>query len=70
MFKQARSVSRSSLIPAACTPAAISPPRQSRKNPKNLVWGLASLPRQAAEEGLLDPSAATAAQQILARIPD
>ena len=44
--------------------------KHSRKNPKNLVWGLASLPRQAAEEGLLDPSAATAAQQILARIPD
>ena len=37
---------------------------------KKLVWGLAGLPRQAAEEGLLDPSAATAVQQILARIPD
>jgi len=32
--------------------------------------GLASLPRQAAEGALLDPPAATAAQQVLARIPD
>jgi len=31
---------------------------------------MASLPRQAAEGALLDPSAATAAQQVLARIPD
>jgi hypothetical protein len=70
MFKQGRSVSRSSLISAACTPAAISLPRQSRKNPKKLVWGLAGLADSEADAGLLDPSAATAAQQILARIPD
>ena len=37
---------------------------------KKLVWGLAGLADSEAEEGLLDPSAATAAQQILARIPD
>ena len=43
-------------------PAAISLPRQFRKNPKKLVWGLAGLARQAADEALLDPSAATAAQ--------
>ena len=35
-----------------------------------LEAGDSSLPRQAAEEALLDPSVATTAQQILARIPD
>jgi hypothetical protein len=35
-----------------------------------LAAGDSSLARQAADEGLLDPSAATAAQQILARILD
>lgn len=44
--------------------------KHSRKNPKKLVWGLAGLADSEAEEGLLDPSAATAVQQILARIPD
>lgn len=53
--------------------------KHSQKNPKKLVWGLAGLARQAAEEGLLDPSVATAAitaaataaaHQILARIRD
>jgi len=37
---------------------------------KELVWGLAGLADSEADEGLLDPSAATAVQQILARIPD
>jgi hypothetical protein len=44
--------------------------KQSRKNPKKLVWGLAGLADSEADAGLLDPSVATAVQQILARIPD
>ena len=37
---------------------------------KKLVWGPAGLARQAADEALLDPSVATTAQPILARIPE